>query len=255
MVSRWISAALVLGALSAPVPGAEIEFRHINDQFSASRIEDDLYTGTLGFAGTVAGWTFGLDEYMFTDKTNGLRFDETYLTVARELLGPDSAWRVRVRVGAVHVGEGLYGQDLQNFVHSIFNQDEVDLPYISDSMTDVFADLNVSRRLYANERVNLNALFEIEYAGFKEHAGVGLGAHWNLGRDFGLHAEAGVRFSDTSFAPLVPWIEENAPTFAVGAGYKHYVDLTWAHNYFGTGDNHWIISARARFGAGAKNQD
>jgi hypothetical protein len=255
MVPRWISAVLFLGALAAPVHGAEIEIRHINDQFSASRIEDDLYTGTLGISGTVAGWTFDLDEYIFTDKTNGLRFDETYLTVAKEFLGPDSPWRVRARLGAVHVGEGLYGQDFQNFVHSILNQPEVHLPYVTDSMTDVFARLNVGRRLYSNERVFLDALMEIEYAGFKEHARVAVGAHWNLGKSFGLHAEAGARFSDTDYAPLVPWIEETAPTFAIGAGYKHYVDLTWTHNYFGTGDNHWIISARARFGAAAKKPD
>ncbi len=255
MVSKWISVALVFTAMAAHVHAAEIEFRHINDQYSTFPIEDDLYTGTLGISGTVAGWTFDLDEYIFTDKTNGLRFDETYLTVAREFLGPDSPWRLRARVGAVHVGEGLYGQDFQNFVHSILNQPEVHLPYVPDSTTDVFARLNVSRRLYANEGVFLDALMEIEYAGFKEHARVAVGAHWKLGQHFGLHAEAGARFSDTSYAPLMPWIEEAAPTFSIGAGYKHYVDLTWTHNYFGTGDNHWIISARARFGAAAKKPD
>ena len=254
MMSRWVSAAMVFAALSANVHGAEIEFRHINDLFSASPIEDDLYTATLGVATTVDGWSIDLDEYLFTDKSNGLRFDETYLTVAKDLLRPDSKWYVRARVGAARVGRGLYGQRLQNFAHTVLGEEELDLPYVPGSQTYVFARLNVARQVFANERVSVTPLIEVESAGFKEHARVAVGAWRNLGGGFGLHAEAGVRFSDTSFAPLVPWIEESDPTLTVGVGYKGYLDLTWTTNYFGTGDNHWHVTARAHFGAGAKKQ-
>jgi hypothetical protein len=246
---------MVLAALTAGVHAAEIDLRHINDQFAASPVEDDLYTATLGIAGTVNDWTLGLDEYVFTDRANGLRFDETYLTVARDLLRPDSKWRLRARIGAVHVGKGLYGERLQNFVHSILGEDEVDLAYVPGSQSYVFVRLNVSRRLHANERLIFLPLVEIESAGFKEHARAALGVRFDLSERFNLHAEAGARFTDTSYAPLVLWIKDSEPTFGVGAGYKNFLDLTWTSNYFGTGDNHWHISMHLRFGAGTKKQD
>ena len=96
---------------------------------------------------------------------------------------------------------------------------------------------------------------EIESAGFKGHARVALNGRRALGGGFGLHVEAGTRFSDTSYAPLAPWIEEHEPTFAVGADFKGFLDLTWSSNHFGTGESHWHVTARARFGATAKKQD
>ena len=39
MTSRWLSAAMVFASLTANVHAAEIEFRHINDLFSASPID------------------------------------------------------------------------------------------------------------------------------------------------------------------------------------------------------------------------
>ncbi len=254
MMTRWLSAAMVFASLTANVYAAEIEFRHINDLFSASPTEDDLYSGALGLSGTVAGWTIDLDEYLFTDKTNGLRFDETYLTVAKDFLDPDSKWQVRARVGVAHVGQGIYGEGLQNFVHSILNQEELNLAYVPGSESHVFVRLNVARTVYSDERTTLAPLMEIESAGFKKHARVALGARWDLGERFGLRAEAGVRFSDTDFAPLSPWIEEIDPTVTVGLCYKNYLDLTWTSNYFGTGDNHWHVTFRLHFGAGAKQQ-
>ena len=252
MMTRWLSAAMVFASLTANVYAAEIEFRHINDLFSASPTEDDLYSGALGLSGTVAGWTLDLDEYLFTDKKNGLRFDETYLTVAKDFLGPDSKWQVRARVGAAHVGRGLYGQRLQNFVHSILFQPRLDLPYVPDSRTHAFVRLNVARTVYSDGETTLAPLIEIESSGFKKHARVALGARWVLGERFGLHAEAGARFSDTNFAPLSPWIENSGPTVAIGFCYKDFLDLTWTSNYFGTGDNHWHVTFRSHFGAGAK---
>ena len=106
--------------------------------------------------------------------------------------------------------------------------------------------------MYSDERTTLAPLIEVESAGFKKHARMALGARWDLGEKFGLHAEAGARFSETNFAPLSPWIEKSGPTVAVGFGYKDFLDMTWTSNYFGTGDNHWHVTFRSHFGAGAK---
>lgn len=254
MLSRGLAVAIAFAAVTSQVHAAEIELRHINDQYSSFEIEDDLYTGTVGVSGTVAGWTFDLDEYLFTDKVNGLRFDETYLTVARELLEADSAWSVRARAGAVHLGRGLYGQRLQNFVHEILQQEEVDLPYVGGSKSYGFVRLNVGRELFANKRVAFAALMEVESAGFKGHVRVAVTGRRALGRGFGLHAEYGQRYSDTSYAPLLPWIKGSEPAFAIGVEYKRFLDLTWSRNHFGTGEYHWHVTARVRFGKAARTR-
>ena len=251
MLSRWLSTAMVVAGLTAGLNAAEIEIRHINDLFSASPLEDDLYTATLGISTTVDGWTFDLDEYLFTDKSRGMRFDETYLAVARDLLAPDSKWNVRARLGVARVGQGLYGQRLQNFVHSLVNADQLNLTYIADKQSHVFVRLNVERTLKTTERATIAPVLEIESAGFKKHARIALGVHWNLGRGFELYSEAGARFTETNFAPLSPWIKDSDPTFTVGVGYQRYLSLTWTSNYFGTGDRHWHLTARAQWGHAA----
>jgi hypothetical protein len=115
--------------------------------------------------------------------------------------------------------------------------------------------VNASRTLAANHRVVVVALAEIESAGFKEHAKVALDARRSLNAGFELHAHVGVRFSDTNYAPLVPWIEDSDPAYGAGVRYKELVDLTWTTNYFGTGDNHWHLTVRARFGADKQRRD
>ena len=218
-------------------------------------MEDDLYTATLGLAASVGRWSFDLDEYLFTDKGSGLRFDETYVTVSRDFLETDSKWQLRVRAGGVHLGRGLYGERLQNFVHEVLKQDEVFLSYVPESKTDFFVRLDVRRNLVASKRVVFAALMEVESAGFKEHARIGLEAGRNLSAGFELHAGVGLRYTDTDYAPLVPWIEDSDPTFGAGFRYKEFLDLTWTTNYFGTGDNHWHVTFRSQFGDGTRRSN
>jgi len=71
----------------------------------------------------------------------------------------------------------------------------------------------------------------------------------------GLHAEVGTRYTATSYAPLEPWIESTEPAFASGIEYKRLLALTWTANHFGTGDNHWHLTVRARLGEGARKRD
>lgn len=254
MASKWLNAAILFLGLAIPAGAAELEFRHINDLFSASPIEDDLYTATLGLSASVDGWTFRLDEYLFTDRGRGLRFDETYLTAARELLAPDSKWDLRAELGVARVGRGLYGERLQNFVHEILRQEELHLVYATEVQSHVFFRVDVKRTMKTTEVATIAPLLELESAGFKRHAKLALGVTWDLGQGFELYTEGGARFSETNYAPLEPWLEESKPTVAIGAGYKRWIRLIWTSNYFGTGDNHWHVSARAQWGAQLKNK-
>lgn len=249
-----LAAALLIGASAGPTRAGEIRATHINDLFSLSPVEDDLYTATLGLDATFSGWTLGLEEYLFTDKGAGSRFDETYLTVARELIREDaSPWSVRAEVGISHVGEGLFGQEIQNFVHRLINQAELFLTYVPEDRSYGFARVDVAYRVQARDRVVFIPRTELESAGFKRHALIALDTRWDLGGSVELRAEGGWRVTDTSFAPLETWVVESEPTLAVGLRYKHHVELTWTTNFFGTSDNHWHLGTRLRFGADTDN--
>jgi len=243
----WLIVAMSFAGSGVGAQAAEIEFRHINDLFSASRMEDDLYTATIGFSGTVRGWTLDLDEYLFTDKTHGLRFDETHLTVARDLLKPDSKWGVRARGGVVRVGRGIHGQRLQNFIHTVLAQEKLRLPYVEGVRSSAFIRVNVARTVFTRTRTAVTSQLEVESAGFKRHARAALATEWDLGGSFELRAAGGVRWTDSNFAPLARWIDEIDPTVALGVAYKANFELTWTRNYFGTGDSHWHLTARLQF--------
>ena len=232
--------------MTAGAGADEIKLRHINDLWSLSPSYDDRYTGTVTLAWTHEGWTIDVTEYMFTDKDiNELRFDETYFTVAREFTPGEGHWRLRARAGVAHVGKGIFGERFQNFVHRLLDQSELDLPYVRDG-SHMFASVHASRPVVERERFTLTPYGEIESAGFKRHVLLALTANWDVGKGYGIVAETGFRWTRTDFAPLGFWIDENDPTFAVGASYKHLIDVRWTQNYFGTGERHWHLTTRIR---------
>ncbi len=247
-LSRF-AALFACAAIAASTHAAEIRLKHINDLFSVAPGDDDLYTASVGIGTVVNGWHLDLDEHLFTDKTNNLRFDETYLTVARDLQRPESKWRLRARLGVTRIGRGLYGQRLQNFVHAMIQVPEVTLPYMPGHQSHVYFGGNVGRTVAAFERAILEPQLEFESAGFKRHAKISLAARWDLGLGLELYTEAGARFSDTDYVPLVPWIKENAPVYVAGIGYKHFFEFKWTQNHFGTGDHHWHVAGRVYFGS------
>lgn len=249
MNARYVLLAVVLASgLMSGVAGAELELRHSNDLFSGSATEDDLYSATVGISGTVRGWTLDLEEFIFTDRTNGQRFDETYLTVARELLPQASRLSLRARVGVAHVGEGLFGQDAQNLVHQIVNQPKVELPYVLATGTHGFARLNLERVFNVSQRLRAVPLAEVEAAGFKRHAKAAVRGEWDLPRRFEFTLEGGWRWTRSDYAALDPWIDESDPTYAAGIRYARYVELRWSANHFGTADRHWNIVVRIPMG-------
>lgn len=247
----WVLLAL---ALLSPCPEtlaeAVLELTHDNDLFSGTRIEDDLYTATVGIAYERSGWRLRLNERLFTDRAAGLRFDESFLTVSRELLqSPRESprrWSLLAEAGVVHRGRGLFGQGTQNFIHEIVNEPEVRLPYVAGSSVHPTIALELSRTLPLGQGAQLRPLIAAESAGFKEAARVAVEFRQELPRGWWLVGELGSRQSKTEFAPLAVWMDGNAPTYLLGAGYREWISLIWSENAFGTEDRHLHLRLRFR---------
>jgi hypothetical protein len=223
---------------------------HENDLFSGTPVEDDLYTATVGIAYERSGWRFRLNERLFTDRAAGLRFDESFLTVSRELLQPSREstrrWSLRAEAGVVRRGRGLFGQGTQNFIHEIVNEPEVRLPYIAGTSVHLAAALELSRTIPLGQGARLRPLIAAESAGFKEAARIAVEFRQQLPRGWWLVGELGGRLSETEFAPLAPWMDGSAPTYLLGAGYREWISLSWSENAFGTEDRHLHLRLRFR---------
>ena len=230
--------------LSTGLHAAEIELWHINDLFSASRREDDLYTATIGIGGTAKGWNIALEEHLFTDKAADIRHDETFLTVARELLPADAKWRVRAELGIAHIGTGIFGEEFQNVIHDILNEPELILPYSTDERTHLYVNVRAARTVVRLRRFSLAPEVELESAGFKRHARLVARADWDLGEGVGILFEGGQRWTESDYPTLTPWIDPSDMAIAVGLTYKRYLELRWTANYFGVADRHWHVVGR-----------
>lgn len=92
----------------APVDAVELALTTANDPVSGNRKEDDLYTAALGFDIEATSFRLALGERMFTDREQGVRFDETYLEVTDEI-GPPSAWMLEGGLRPTAGGRGVPG--------------------------------------------------------------------------------------------------------------------------------------------------
>jgi hypothetical protein len=98
----WPLYALALSTLLIPtgLRAGEILFDADNDFLTSNPEDDDLYTFSLAFGWKWGEQTLRLRENAFTDKDAGIRFDETYLTVVREL-PLNAGWRGSADLGLV----------------------------------------------------------------------------------------------------------------------------------------------------------
>ena len=129
----FLAVPLLGMAVALPAPGQELRFSTENDVFSGDDAEDDLYTFAVALEMERGPYTLSLRENAFTDRAAGARFDETYLSIGRALPGL-GAWQVYAEAGAVHVGHGLFGEGVQNAVHRLLDQEEVELTYRGASL-------------------------------------------------------------------------------------------------------------------------
>ena len=97
---------------------AEIRLTLANDPISGNEKKDDLYTSELALEVQYADRTLVFSERMFTNRDAGTRFDETELIVGLAQL-PVGEWTAHPEFGVLRVGEGLFGESVQNRVHRV----------------------------------------------------------------------------------------------------------------------------------------
>jgi hypothetical protein len=238
--------------------GFDLRLMLVNDFGTFTPHHDDLYTGALAVSGKTERMECALAEYLFTDESNEIRFDETWITASRTVV-TGGRWTVRAQGGAVHVGEGILGDSFQNRVHDLLGSDEISLPYIEDSDWHGTLGFAVERSVPLSERLAAEARLEGWQAfGFKGDTLAAATVEWKLKPRLVLCGQAGARYTGTDLAELKPWIDGFAPAAAVGVRYKHLLDASYNFNDLGTEDHHWRFLltwrvGRHRGGADAKS--
>ena len=239
--SAPLIALLLLIAAPLIAGDHKLEFYHANDLFAGSREDDDLYTATVGVAFETPQWTLRLRENLFTDRAAMLRFDETYLTWFNRKGDGNSRWFHEGEWGLVRRGRGLFGESTQNFIHEIVNEPEVRLPYVGGTTLHPYLRMKGGRGMPLAQRWRALASIEAETAGFKEHARIELKGRREFPTGGWLELATGLRYSNTEYAPLVPWMNGRAPTYELAGGYREWISLSWTQNAFGTEDRHFHL--------------
>ncbi|MEM6795393.1 MAG: hypothetical protein AAF725_15555 [Acidobacteriota bacterium] len=210
--------------------------------------EDDLYTFAVALEVEHRGSLWSLREQAFTDREAGVRFDETQLAVGRELnyFGP---WNAYGEIGAVRLGEGLFGEEAQNALHSLIGDEEVDLDYVAegDLYGSVFLRLDrlfrIGRELTAGPRLEAFAA-----PGFRSSALAGVQMQWSGWSFLDVEALLGARFAHSSLDVLSPHLESAELAARLALVIRDRLLVTWSYNKHGTGREHFALGYR--FGAG-----
>ncbi len=220
-----------------------------NDFFTFNSIDDDLYTSAAEIEIELGLFALDFKENAFTDSVHGLRFDETYLAVRRELpLGRH--WGSRLSLGVVRVGDGLLGERAQNAVHRAINDQEVEIPYLDETHHFGTFGLEISRRWQLGPRIDLTPVFVARSApGLQESLLAQVTARWRPTSSLGIRLGAGVRYSYADFEPLKPWVGGIAPTWELALELPYRLELALTANDYGTRRQHFLISYRAPVGA------
>lgn len=248
----WPALLVVLATALAPARGiaGEVRFETDNDFLTSNPEDDDLYTFSLAFAWEWGGQMVRLRENAFTDKEAGLRFDETYLTLAREL-PLRGGWRGSAELGFVHVGRGLFGQSIQNGLHRAIGSREVDLDYAEPARFHPWALLNFDRHTMRGRRLAFGPRFTVSAApGFHSFAMAGFRLEWDAPGVLAFAPTLGARLSDTVFEPLEPHVSGVALYGSLEVAVWDRLIARWSYNAYGTERQHVALAWRFRPGDG-----
>jgi hypothetical protein len=226
--------------LSAPFA---VELTTSNDIIGG---EDDLYTADLAFTAVLDGFAITLNEHMFTDREAGRRHDETVVEFRRmipELWGLDG----EIALGALRVGRGLFGESLQNAVHNVFDNDEVELAYPEGIDWYASVRLRVGADIFSSDAFALRADGVAATApGFRSKLEGRLAAGHKLRNGAFVEGGVGVMLNHVETDLLRDHVDDVVPTWSVAVGWGP-VALQWSANTFGTTQRH--IGFVYRFGA------
>lgn len=234
---------LLLAPAIATLAAQELEFTTENDLFTDETSRDDLYTFAFALATERHGTRFALREDAFTDRAAGVRFDETSWSFGRPLPVWRS-WQSHAEAGAVRLGRGLFGEDVQNTVHRALGSDEVALTYLEPSVH--------GRLAFATERswspggsFAVGPRVELEWVSdVRAHAIVAAAAAWRPHPLLTVDLLAGGRWSDADLALLAPHIEPFGAVVELGVTVYERIRLAWSYNDHGDGRTHLALGYR-----------
>ena len=175
---RAVLLALLLFLSTAPLAAAELRIFHNNDLFVDNSVNDDFYS----FGGRIEletrQWTLRWTENGFTNRVERFRFDETYLTLGRQV--PVGRWSLWLEFGAMRVGKGFLGQGAQNTIHDWIGEDRVFLPYLEEEKSRLHLAFESGRLFSLGEHFSLGPQFGIRTSvGYKSNTLVGLRGVWH----------------------------------------------------------------------------
>lgn len=247
---------LLLTASPAASADWQLRLSTNNDLLVNNAVDDDFYTFGGGIELTFESVTIRWQENAFTDSFDDFRFDETYLTVGalapRSWLGDWSLW---VEAGAVHLGEGVLGQDLQNDVHELIGDDPVRLPYLDLDEVYGHAQIQLDRQWHVAGTWSWGPQLTASYThDYRRDAMAGLRTRWQPSEHFGIDAVVGYRFAETDLAHLAPHLDQEAPAVRVDFALPWGFGLSWTTNRYGTQRDHVTLVYRIGPGASPRRE-
>lgn len=242
-----LTVAVVLVASATWAHAVDLRLATENDFLTRNPTADDLYTFSIALEVEHGPYSISLRENAFTDRDAGVRFDETYLTVGRDVPGLRS-WRVHAEVGLAHVGQGLFGQDAQNAFHRIIGDEEVDLAYADSSLHASLA-LTAERSFGPVEHLEVGPRLEAtSVPGLRSHGVLGAEARWQPKPGIAIEVFAGGRLSHASLGALEPHLAELGAVVRVGILLNDAVFLSWTYNDYGDKREHLSLGYRIPLG-------
>jgi len=252
--SRWLHTAVVVVAALAVAPpagarsAATVEIATSNDLSAGNPRADDHYTASFAAVWAKGRTRVTFDEHMFTDRSSGSRFDETWVQVARPFDAP-GRWYGTWRAGAVRVGRGVFGERAQNAVHAIVGSDEVDLRYLPGNDLHVAVGAELARRVHRGGRALSFARVDAGSApGFRHHLEATIDSTVAVGGGVLLSGTVGARASAAEHELLDRHTRTLGAVWQVQATFRGIVTLGWSENRLGIGQRRVHLGFRVPLG-------
>lgn len=235
---------LLLLALPATAPAAEITFTTSNDPVSGNERPDDLYTAELALELALDERDLVLTERMFTDRERGVRFDETSLELSRSFRRL-AGWSGEAGAGVLHVGRGLLGESVQNAVHRLVGSEEEDLRYAADHRLYPLATLTLVRPLPVSSNLGsvTGRIEAVAAPGFHSSLRAGVQAERSVGAGLAVLAGVAGVLHDVDSGLLGDAIASSGVAWDLGVGWRDLF-LVLSHNAYGTETRHLTLGYR-----------
>jgi hypothetical protein len=239
----FLTLILLLAPASGRLAAQELEFSTENDLFTSDSARDDLYTFAFALTTESRGTRFALREDAFTDRAAGVRFDETGWSLGHRLPTWRS-WQSYGEAGAVRLGRGLFGEEVQNTVHRAVGSDELALTYLEPSLHGRLA-FATERAWATNDGFMAGPRLELEWVSdVRAHAIVAADLQWRPFPSLAVDLLAGARWSAADLAALAPHVKPFAAVAEVGVTLHDRIRLAWSYNDHGDGHTHLALGYR-----------